>query len=103
MLFRSTYDILRRSNRALCIAEGDELKTPDVSTANFRYYRLRRSGGYPAATLKAFAKHFVQLAKESDVYVYFKHEDVPTGALNATDVLTAASKMDTKMGSGGRA
>jgi uncharacterized protein YecE (DUF72 family) len=94
-----TYGILRRSNRALCIAEGDELKTPDVSTANFRCYRLRRSGGYPPAKLKAFALRFEHLAKKSDVYAYFKHEDEPTGALNATNVLAAASKLD----GGGRA
>jgi len=89
----TTYDILRSSNRALCIAEGDELKTPDVSTADFRCYRLRRSGGYSAARLKAFAKQFEQLARKSDVYVYFKHEDEPTGALNATKALAAASKL----------
>jgi uncharacterized protein YecE (DUF72 family) len=95
----TTYKILRSSNRALCIAEGDELKTPDVSTADFRCYRLRRSGGYSAAELKAFAKRFDHLAKKSDVYVYFKHEDEPTGALNATKVLAAATKPD----GGGRA
>ncbi len=95
----TTYEILRRSNRALCIAEGDELKTPDVSTADFRCYRLRRTGGYSATQLKAFAKRFESLARKSDVYVYFKHEDEPTGALNAAKVLAAASKLD----SGGRA
>jgi len=94
-----TYEILRSSNRALCVAESDELKTPDVSTANFHCYRLRRSGGYPPARLKAFAKRFQHLAKQSDVYVYFKHEDEPTGALNATKVQAAASKPD----GGGRA
>lgn len=94
-----TYEILRRSNRALCIAEGDDLKTPDVSTADFRCYRLRRSGGYPAAERKVFAERFQQLAKDSDVYVYFKHEDEPKGALDATDVLATASKLEI----GGRA
>ena len=95
----ATYDILRRSNRALCIAESDELKTPDVSTADFRCYRLRRSGGYSTARLKTFARRFEKLAKTSEVYVYFKHEDEPTGALNATKVLAAASKLEV----GGRA
>jgi uncharacterized protein YecE (DUF72 family) len=88
----ATYDILRRSNSALCIAEGDDLATPDVSTANFRCYRLRRSGGYSPAELKAFAKQFSQLAHESELYAYFKHEDEPTGALNAVAVLQAAVK-----------
>ena len=95
----ATYEILRRSNRALCIAEADELKTPDVSTADFRCYRLRSSGGYSAAQLKAFAKQFEKRARKSDVYAYFKHEDEPAGALNATKVLAAAFKLD----GGGRA
>ena len=70
------------------------MKTPDVATADFRCYRLRRSGGYPAAKLRAFAGKFQDLAKTADTYVYFKHEDEPTGALNATRVLAAASKLD---------
>ena len=65
----------RRSNRALCIAEGDELKTPEVATADFHCYRLRRSGGYSAARRTAFAKKFRELAQTSDVYAYFRHED----------------------------
>ena len=95
----ATYEILRRSNRALCVAESDELKTPDVATADFRCYRLRRSGGYPTAKLKVLAQRFERLARESDVYVYFKHEDEPTGALNATKVRATASKLQV----GGRA
>ncbi len=90
----TTYNILRQSNGALCVAEGDKLKTPDVATADFRCYRLRRSGGYTAAELKAFARRFKKLAKTSEVYVYFRHEDKPTGALNATALLSAASKLD---------
>lgn len=95
----ATYKILRRSNRALCITEGDELNTPEVSTADFCCYRLRRSGGYSAATQKAFAKKFEQLAKNSDVYVYLKHEEEPGGALNAAAILAGASKLK----AGGRA
>lgn len=95
----STYDILRHSNRALCIAEGDELKTPEVSTADFHCYRLRRTGGYTTAELKTFAKRFEKIGKTSDLYVYFRHEDEPTGARNATKLVAAASKLD----GGGRA
>ncbi len=95
----ATYEILRQSNRALCIAESDKLKTPEVSTADFHCYRPRRDGGYAAAKLKAFGKRFEQLAKSSDVYAYFKHEDEPTGALNAAAVLATAAKIN----SGGRA
>ncbi|QMV19707.1 DUF72 domain-containing protein [Granulicella sp. 5B5] len=88
----ATYSVLRRHNAALCIAESDDLATPDVSTADFHCYRLRRDGGYTPAELKAFAKKFTALAKDAEVYAYFKHEDEPTGALNATALLDAARK-----------
>jgi uncharacterized protein YecE (DUF72 family) len=84
------YDILRRHNAALCIAESDDLQTPDIATADFRYYRLRRNGGYTAAKVKAFAASFTGLARKQPVFAYFKHEEEPTGALNATALLRAA-------------
>jgi uncharacterized protein YecE (DUF72 family) len=52
---------------------------------------LRRNGGYSASELEAFAKRFAALAQQRDVYVYFKHEDEPTGALNATAFLERAN------------
>jgi uncharacterized protein YecE (DUF72 family) len=85
------YAILREHNAALCIAESDDLLTPEVHTAaNYTCYRLRRDGGYSTLELDAFAKRFAALAEERDVYVYFKHEDEPTGALNATAFLALA-------------
>jgi uncharacterized protein YecE (DUF72 family) len=83
-----TYTVLREHNAALCIAESDDLLTPEVHTAaNYTCYRLRRAGGYSAVELDAFAKRFSALAEQRDVYVYFKHEDEPTGALSATAFL----------------
>lgn len=85
------YAILRQHNAALCIAESDDLLTPEVHTAtDCACYRLRRSGGYSPMELEAFAKRFTALAEQRDVYVYFKHEDEPTGALNATAFLERA-------------
>jgi uncharacterized protein YecE (DUF72 family) len=82
------YAILRKYNAALCIAESDDLLTPEVHTAaKHTCYRLRRNGGYSSVELDAFAERFAVLAKHRDVYVYFKHEDEPTGALNATTFL----------------
>ncbi len=79
------YALLGRHNAALCIAESDDLATPEVYTAaRHTCYRLRRSGGYKNLELDAFATRFAALAKDRDVYVYFKHEDEPTGALSAT-------------------
>jgi uncharacterized protein YecE (DUF72 family) len=85
------YAVLRQHSAALCIAESDDLLTPEVHTAaGYTCYRLRRDGGYTALELDAFAKRFSALAEQRDVYVYFKHEDEPTGALNATAFLSRA-------------
>ncbi len=89
-----TYSILRRHNTALCIAESDDLATPEVSTADFHCYRLRRSGGYKPAAIKAFAKRFTVLAATSEVFAYFKHEEEPTGALNAVSFLKFAANIN---------
>ena len=86
-----TYAILRSHNAALCIAESDDLATPEVHTANFFCYRLRRDGGYKPAELKAFATRFTALAKQGETFVYFKHEDEPTGPLNAEAMLQQAA------------
>jgi hypothetical protein len=71
----ATFSLLRKHNAALCVAESDDLTTPDIATADFRCYRLRRNGGYKPAALKTFAKHFAALAQTAETYVYFKHED----------------------------
>jgi uncharacterized protein YecE (DUF72 family) len=82
------YATLREHNAALCIAESDDLLTPEVHTAaGYTCYRLRRTGGYSALELDAFAKRFLALAEQRDVYAYFKHEEDPSGALNATAFL----------------
>ena len=87
-----TYTILRQHNAALCIADNDDLATPEVHTASSHIcYRLRRNGGYTEAELNTFATRFAVLAKHRDVYVYFKHEDEPTGARNATSFLARSS------------
>jgi uncharacterized protein YecE (DUF72 family) len=86
------FAILREYDGALCIAEGDDLTTPEVHTAaSHTSFRLRRSGGYTSAELDAFAQRFAALGLERDVYIYFKHEDEPSGALNATAFLVRAA------------
>ena len=87
----ATYDILHSANAALCIADTDTLATPDIATANFRCFRLRRNGGYTPAELETFAHRFTTLAQQSPTYVFFRHQDEPTGALNATDLLHRAA------------
>jgi uncharacterized protein YecE (DUF72 family) len=86
-----TYGVLRGHNAALCIAESDDLRTPDVQCAQTHAcYRLRCSGGYSAGKITDFAKSISAVATTRDVYVYFKHEDEPTGALNAVAFLKAS-------------
>ena len=85
--------LLTEYGAALCVAESDTLASPEWHTAgSHTCFRLRRNGGYKPRQLAAFAERFVELAKERDVYVYFKHEDEPTGALNARSFLKAAAK-----------
>jgi uncharacterized protein YecE (DUF72 family) len=80
------YSALREHSAALCVAESDELATPEEHTAAFSCYRLRRSE-YSADDLAGIRSKLKARAAEGDVFAYFKHEDAPTGALRAVDVL----------------
>jgi len=87
-----TWDVLRRYNAAVCIAESDDLKTPEVQTAQgFSCYRLRMPGGYDEAMLQQHAQRFCSLTGDRDVFVYYKHEDDPSGPLCAEAVRKAAA------------
>jgi uncharacterized protein YecE (DUF72 family) len=87
------YTLLRDHNAALCIAESDDLVTPEVHTARTHTcFRLRRNGGYTQPEIASLAQRLATLAKDREVFAYFKHEDEPTGALNAAAFLEAAGK-----------
>ncbi len=88
-----TYATLREAGAALCVADTDDLATPDVLTADFRCYRLRRDGGYSPEELKAFAERFTALAQDGEVFAFLRHQDEPTGALNAAALLEEAAKL----------
>jgi len=95
-LVEPVFDVLHQHNAALCVAHaGDEpgdLEVPEVHTAaTHTSFRLRRSGGYTAAELAAHARHMLELARDREVYVALRHEDEPTGALNARQLLAFAS------------
>jgi uncharacterized protein YecE (DUF72 family) len=87
----ATYAALAQANAALCIAESDELETPQRRTADFLCYRLRRST-YSEADLHELARRFAKDAEQGDVYAYFMHEDVPDGPLRARAVLEAVAR-----------
>jgi uncharacterized protein YecE (DUF72 family) len=80
------YALLREHSASLCIAESDELSTPDEVTAPFSCYRLRKSE-YSETELAAIRENLKKRAKQGDVFAYFKHEEQPTGALEAARVL----------------
>lgn len=83
-----TFDILRQHNAALCIAESEKLETPDVATADFGYYRLRKPE-YSLPELEQIkSRARAHVANGRDVFLYFKHEETPEGALNAEKLLT---------------
>jgi uncharacterized protein YecE (DUF72 family) len=80
------YAALRHHSVALCVAESDDLETPDVVTAPFTCYRFRKSG-YSRVQLDAIENTLRLRSAEGEVFAYFKHEEQPTGALCAVDVL----------------
>ena len=88
-----TYQLLREQQAALCLAESDELQTPEVHTARaFTCFRLRWPGGYSPEQIAGFAARFRRLAEGREVFAYFKHEDEPTGGLNALALLRSLAE-----------
>jgi uncharacterized protein YecE (DUF72 family) len=83
----STYDVLRKWNVGLCLAENETLETPHVLTANFVYLRLRKPE-YSESEMAEIA-HRVEQYRDNGyrTYAIFKHEDTPAGALNAENLL----------------
>lgn len=80
------FALLRKANAALCLAESENLETPEVETADFAYLRLRKTEYSPKAR-KQLADRVANLARAGDAFVYFKHEDSPEGALYAEELL----------------
>jgi uncharacterized protein YecE (DUF72 family) len=83
----TTWDLLKASNAALCVAETETMTTPDVATAALVYYRFRKpsySGDERHSMIDRIKEH---MAVGRDVYAYFKHEETPEGALYAVELL----------------
>jgi uncharacterized protein YecE (DUF72 family) len=84
------YEILRSRNVSLCVAESERLEVPEVITADFVYYRLRKPD-YTAEDVDSFAARSRDLlATGRDLFLMFKHEETPDGARNAELVLQKA-------------
>jgi uncharacterized protein YecE (DUF72 family) len=87
----AVYERLAECNVALCLAESDRLEIPRILTADFCYFRLRK-GDYSDATRDEISNSVRELLSSGkDVFVYFKHEDDPRGALWAADLLHAVN------------
>ena len=84
------YQTLRDRGISLCVAESERLEVPEVITADFVYYRLRKPD-YTAGDIESFASRARELlATGRDLYLMFKHEDTPEGARNAEIILQKA-------------
>jgi uncharacterized protein YecE (DUF72 family) len=80
------YAVLRHHSVALCVAESEELETPDLMTAPFACYRFRKSE-YSRAQLDVIENTLRRRSAEGEVFAYFKHVEQPTGAICAVDTL----------------
>jgi uncharacterized protein YecE (DUF72 family) len=77
---------LHEARVALCLAESEKLETPGVHTADFSYMRMRKQE-YSDKVRKALKREVLNLAQKREVFVYFKHEETPEGALHAEELL----------------
>jgi uncharacterized protein YecE (DUF72 family) len=81
------YSLLERHNACLCLAESEKLEIPQVLTADFVYFRLRKPD-YSAEDRAVIAASVREmLGKGNDIYAFFKHEETPQGALYAEELL----------------
>ncbi len=89
-----TYRVLRERNAALCVAETDEFVVPQEFTADFAYFRLRKSN-YSTDERKAIAERMKSLpAPVKESYAFFKHEERPEAPLWARELLQSVGPPD---------
>ena len=73
------YEVLRKGNAALCVADTEEGTTPLVSTADFGYLRLRDEG-YAKKDLEKWVSTVRDLGNSwRDAFIFFKHEESGIG------------------------
>ena len=85
----ATFEVLRKHDAALCIAEAEDgVEVPFVSTADWGYIRLRRPD-YGAPELKQWLKD-IRGAKWNEAFVFFKHEEEGVGPKLAAKFLKLA-------------
>lgn len=85
------YRLFEKHGIALCLAESDKFEVPEVLTAGFVYVRLRKENYSAEERAEVAERVRGMLAGGRDVYVFFKHEDTPAGAVYAEELLKAAT------------
>jgi uncharacterized protein YecE (DUF72 family) len=86
------YQVLKKHNAALCIAETESITTPEERTAKYIYFRFRKPS-YDAAEVRKLADRVGRcLADGLETYAFFKHEEDPRSPLNAVELLKAVRK-----------
>ncbi|HYP15245.1 MAG TPA: DUF72 domain-containing protein [Bryobacteraceae bacterium] len=92
-LQEEVYTALADHGVALCLAESEKLVVPDVVTSDFVYARLRKPD-YSSEDLSEIARKAEStLSSGKDLYVYFKHEETPDGALHAEQLLVTLAEL----------
>ena len=86
----AVYRLLEKHNCCFCRADSEKLEAPEVITADFVYFRLRKPD-YTPDDRAAIAKEVRNLlSQDKTVFLFFKHEDTPAGALYAEEMLGTA-------------
>ncbi len=81
------FGLLKSRNIALCIADTDDLATPQKVTADYGYLRLRRAD-YQKIDIEHWADFLrAQKANWQDAFVYFKHEESGIGPKLAAEMI----------------
>jgi uncharacterized protein YecE (DUF72 family) len=86
----AVYRLLEGHNVSYCLAESENLEPPDVITADFVYFRLRKPEYTVEDRQVIWAKTNDLLESGKSVFLFFKHEDTPEGALYAEEMLRKA-------------
>jgi uncharacterized protein YecE (DUF72 family) len=90
-LQEEVYGSLKKYGAALCLAESEKLVVPQVITAPFVYARLRKPDYTEEDRIEIARRATDILGEGRDLFVYFKHEDTPQGALYAEELLAKKS------------
>jgi uncharacterized protein YecE (DUF72 family) len=83
------YRLFEKHGIGLCLAESEKFEVPEVVTAGFVYVRLRKEDYSPEERAEIANRVQGMLSGGRDVYVFFKHEDTPAGAVYAEELLKA--------------